>query len=103
MYSIRDLRNATAHSNCLINKLQKGINKPSVKIIKSVSNTDGIGTSTRKNKLSNKFLYDFITLLYVYNEFINADVVKERRFKQIMHKNSIFFCKKVVDYINEAC
>lgn len=83
LYSIRDLRNATAHSNCLINKLQKGTNKPSVKIIKFVSNIDGIGASMRKNKLSNKFLYDFVTLLYVYNEFINADVVKEKRFKQI--------------------
>ena len=113
LYSIRDLRNATAHSNCLINKLQKGTNKPSVKIIKFVSNIDGIGASMRKNKLSNKFLYDFVTLLYVYNEFINADVVKEKRFKQIQQfingraiknkkyfdkneciKNSIFFCKK---------
>ena len=61
LYSIRDLRNATAHSNCLINKLQKGTNKPSVKIIKFVSNIDGIGASMRKNKLSNKFLYDFVT------------------------------------------
>ena len=83
LYSIRDLRNATAHSNCLINKLQKGTNKPSVKIIKFVSNIDGIGTSMRTNKLSNKFLYDFISLLYVYNEFINENIVKEKRFKQI--------------------
>lgn len=83
LYSIRDLRNATAHSNCLINKLQKGTNKPSVKIIKFVSNIDGIGASMRTNKLSNKFLYDFISLLYVYNEFINVNIVKEKRFKQI--------------------
>ena len=83
LYSIRDLRNATAHSNCLINKLQRGTNKPSVKIIKFVSNIDGIGTSMRKNKLSNKFLYDFISLLYVYNEFINVNIVKQKRFKQI--------------------
>lgn len=122
LYSIRDLRNATAHSNCLINKLQKGTNKPSVKIIKFVSNIDGIGASMRKNKLSNKFLYDFVTLLYVYNEFINADVVKEKRFKQIQEfidgraiknkeyfdkneciKTAYIFVKKVVDYINEAC
>ena len=83
LYSIRDLRNATAHSNCLINKLQRGTNKPSVKIIKFVSNIDGIGASMRTNKLSNKFLYDFISLLYVYNEFINANIVKQKRFKQI--------------------
>lgn len=37
----------------------------------------------RTNKSSNKFLYDFISLLYVYVEFINVGVVKEKRFKQI--------------------
>lgn len=122
LYSIRDLRNATAHSNCLINKLQRGTNKPSVKIIKFVSNIDGIGTSMRTNKLSNKFLYDFISLLYVYNEFINANIVKQKRFKQIKEfmdgrviknreyfekneciKTAYTFVKKVIDYMNESC
>lgn len=122
LYSIRDLRNATAHSNCLINKLQKGTNKPSVKIIKFVSNIDGIGASMRTNKLSNKFLYDFISLLYVYNEFINVTIVKEKRFKQIQEfingrviknreyfekneciKTAYTFVKKVIDYMNESC
>ncbi len=37
----------------------------------------------KKNKLSNKFLYDFVSLWYVYNEFINVDVVKTKRLKQI--------------------
>lgn len=119
LYSIRDLRNATAHSNCLINKLQKGTNKPSVKIVKFVSDIDGIGASMRKSKLSNKFLYDFTCLLYVYSEFVSANVVKEKRFKQIKEfvdgrviKNKEYFCKneciktaylfvkKVVDYMN---
>ena len=122
LYSIRDLRNATAHSNCLINKLQKGTNKPSVKIIKFVSNIDGIGTSMRTNKLSNKFLYDFITLLYVYSEFINVNIVKEKRFKQIQEfidgrviknreyfkkneciKTAYIFVKKIIDYMCEMC
>ena len=119
LYSIRDLRNATAHSNCLINKLQKGTNKPSVKITKFISNIDGIGASMRKSKLSNKFLYDIVSLFYVYNEFINVAVVKEKRFKQIQEfidgravknkeyfdkneciKTAYTFVKKVVDYIN---
>ena len=122
LYSIRDLRNATAHSNCLINKLKKGTNKPSVKIIKFISNIGGIGTSMRTSKLSNKFLYDFVSLLYVYNEFINVNIVKEKRFKQIQEfidgrviknreyfekneciKTAYTFVKKVVDYMNETC
>ena len=74
LYSIRDLRNATAHSNCLINKLQKGTNKPSVKIIKFVSNIDG-------RAVKNKEYFE-------KNECI---------------KTAYFFVKKVVDYINEAC
>lgn len=121
LYSIRDLRNATAHSNCLINKLQKGTNKPSVKIIKFVSNINGIGSSMRTSKLSNKFLYDFTTLLYVYNEYINSEVVKERRFKQLQEfmdgrvvkkkeyfeknegiKTAYRFIKKIVDSMNES-
>ena len=72
--------------------------------------------------MSNKFLYDFVSLLYVYNEFINVDVVKEKRFKQIQEfidgravknkeyfdkneciKTAYTFVKKVVDYIIEAC
>lgn len=122
LYSIRDLRNATAHSNCLINKLQKGTNKPSVKVVKFVANVDGIGSAMRSSKLSNKFLYDFVSLLYVYNEFINADVVKKKRFQQLQEflntrairnkdyfakneciKTAYIFIKKIVDYMNELC
>lgn len=120
LYSIRDLRNATAHSNCLINKLQKGNNKPSAKILKFVSQIEGIGEKMRKTKLSNKFLYDFTTLLYVYNEFIVSDIVKKRRFEQVQKflderaikhkeyfekneciKTAYSFVKKVVDFLNE--
>ena len=73
----------------------------------------------RKSKLSNKFLYDIVSLFYVYNEFINVAVVKEKRFKQIQEfidgravknkeyfdkneciKTAYTFVKKVVDYIN---
>ncbi len=122
LYSIRDLRNATAHNNCLINKLKKGSNKPSVKIIKFVSQISGIGKSMRTNKLSNKFLYDFISLLYVYNEFINVEAIKNKRFKQLQEffsnrvirnktyfykneciKTAYLFLKKIVDYMNESC
>lgn len=122
LYPVRDLRNASAHSNCLINKLQKGMNIPSVKISKFVSRIVGIGASMRANKLSNKFLYDFVSLLYVYNEFIEADIVRQRRFKQLQEfmdgraiknkdffqknesiKTAYLFIKKVVDFMVTVC
>ena len=122
LYSIRDLRNASAHSNCLINKLKKGTNKPSVKIIKFVSNIDGIGASMRTSKLSNKCIYDFICLLYIYDEVISSNIVKERRFRQLQEfmservvrnkgyfeknecvKTGYIFVKKVIDYVGKSC
>lgn len=78
LYSIRDLRNATAHSNCLINKLQNGVNKPSVKSVKFISNIDEIGTSMRTNKLSNKFLYDFISLLYFLMNLLMQTLLRKK-------------------------
>lgn len=75
----------------------------------------------RKTKLSNKFLCDFTTLLYVYNEFINADIVKRKRFQEIEEfidgraiknsnyfeknegiKSAYIFIKKIVDYMNQT-
>lgn len=72
--------------------------------------------------MSNKFLYDFVSLLYVYNEFIDVDVVKRKRFKQIQEfidgravknkeyfdkneciKTAYIFVKKVIDHINQPC
>ena len=122
LYNLRDLRNASAHSNCLINKLSKGNRIPSVKICKFVSEINGIGYTMRKSKLSNKFLCDFVTLIYVYNEFIESEIVRKKRYEQLKDfidgrviknkdyfkkneriKTAYFFVKKIVDYINEIC
>ncbi len=65
-------------------------------------------------------MYDFVSLIYVYNEFISTDVVKEKRFKQLKEffdtrvvknreyfikneciKSAYRFLKKVVDYVNK--
>lgn len=119
LYSIRDLRNASAHSNCLINKLQRGNIIPSTKIIQFVSRITGIGPSMRNTKLSNKFLYDFVTLIYVYDHFIISEEVKKRRFQEIKQffdnrlmknesyfikneciKSAFIFMKKVVDSVD---
>lgn len=62
------------------------------------------------------------SLLYVYNEFINVNAVKEKRFKQIKEfidgrviknkeyfekneciKTAYTFVKNVIDYMNESC
>lgn len=118
LYAVRDLRNAAAHSNCLINKLRKGNNKPSVKIVKFVASNKQIGKSMRTSKLSNTFLYDFVTLLYVYNDFVASAKMKDLRLEEVkkflstrvvrnrqyfVNNNTLTtaynFIKKIVDFL----
>lgn len=122
LYSIRDLRNAAAHSNCLINKLYKGTHRTSANIIKFVASIDTIGKSMRNSKLSNKFLGDFTTLLYVYSNVIKSEVAKKKRFRQLSEcihgrfrkneeyfekneviKGAYIFIQKIVDYFASKC
>lgn len=114
--SVRDLRNASAHNNCLINKLNKGTNVPLQPITEYVKRIDEIKSKSRIKKLSNKFIYDFITLIYVYDKTIKSQMVKQNRIDQLkkivnerMYRNikyfetnnqiksSFDFIKKVVD------
>ena len=118
LYAVRDLRNATAHSNCLLINLHKGDNVPSAVITQFVSRIPDIGASMRKTKLSNKFIYDFVTLLYVYNEIVLSEEVRQKRFNELREffdttviknkeyfkkneciKTAYNFMKKIIDFL----
>ena len=103
MNSVRDIRNAAAHSNCLINRSKPGNNKPIQEIDVWVSSIEGISKNTKHKKLSNGFIYDFTVLLYVYNKLISQGVMKEKRYMELkdlfrvrMLKNSEYFCQNTL-------
>lgn len=81
--SVRDMRNACAHSNCLINVLTPGNNKPHNSVITRVKKISTISENTRDKKLSNKCLYDFVCLLYAYNDIVSSDVTKLKRYIEL--------------------
>ena len=83
--SVRDIRNASAHSNCLINRLSPGCNKPHYSVVKRVKKIHTISESSRDKKLSNKFLYDFTCLLFAYDEIVTSNVAKEKRYNELKH------------------
>lgn len=120
--SVRDLRNACAHSNCLINNLVPGNNTAHHTVVNRVKQVSSIGKSARDKKLSNKFIYDFICLLYAYDSIVSSQVAKERRYQELkelfegrMVKNkdlfqnnntitsSYEFIKKVLDSLISKC
>ena len=100
MNIVRDLRNAAAHSNCILNKITeridetKQIDSELSNFIKSMHN---ISKTSRVNNLNYKFANNFITLLFVYNSLM-AVGARKKRYKEIqdfmdnrMIRNSDFF------------
>lgn len=114
--SVKDIRNAAAHSNCMINRLLTGDNKPHQRVKDRVKNIKGIGENAREKKLKNKFTYDFVCLMFVYDDVVPNAATKRTRYaelkelfevRMLRHKdwfktnNNITstydFCKKVLD------
>ena len=117
---VRDLRNASAHSNCLINKIQAELTGvPDKRIIDFVKDLDCAGKSSISNNLRKRFMYNFIVLLYVYEQIVTSEGVKNNRYEELkslvnerMIQNKAYFAKnnaiktqynfvkKVIDKLN---
>lgn len=102
--TIRDLRNASAHSNCLMNKMTEGMEKskqPGKEIATFVKGMTGIGEKARGKYLHRKFAYNIVVLLYVY-DFFMPGVAKTRRYKDLQEfmqnrviKNKSYFANNL--------
>lgn len=113
---IKDLRNACAHNNCIINDLRPTRKKPIYPTDNAINKAlSKIGDETRTAKLSNERLRQIATLLYTYNEIVpHLGVYKHRTeelhaFVERTQRNSNYykadslintslnFIKKIVD------
>lgn len=84
LYPIRDIRNASAHSNCLIYNIHENNNKPNNEIANMIkSKMPHISKSLRSKMLSNKTVHDFITLMYFYDIVVKSEKTKSNRFAEI--------------------
>lgn len=118
--SVKSLRNACAHNNCLINDLNRiGITKPPHIIIKFIQSIPNITTSERKANLSSRPLFEFASLLFLYSKVVSPQVKKHRLeelsvlFNERMVKHSEYFkrnevivssykfSKKIVDFLQD--
>lgn len=87
MNTVRDMRNAAAHSNCILNKMTEKID-PTKQINSEISNfikgMRNISKTSRTNNLNYKFTNSFITLLFVYDSLM-MDASKQKRYKQLQN------------------
>lgn len=81
---VRQIRNAAAHNNCIINDLS-----PSSKPVKTplfisrfVSNA-GIGENMRKKKLANGRINQIVHLLYVYDQVVTSENTRRTRLAEL--------------------
>ena len=98
--TVRDVRNAAAHSNCLLNKMTEKIDSTKQvnnEISSFIIGMKNISKTSRVNNLSYKFTNSFVTVLYVYDSLMN-EIPKQKRYKEIQEfmngrvvKNKQFF------------
>lgn len=99
--TVKSLRNACAHNNCILANLKIDEScKPNGNISRFVSQIVGIGEEERKRNLSRRPLMEFVTLLFVYDRFVN-DSLKQHRLKELrelvnerMTRNRDFFVEQ---------
>ena len=103
VYILRDivkLRNAVEHNTCILSELNKKDNTypASYKIVQYLKDCN-IGKETRNNKLRNSRIRQITYTLYMFNEIVTSDGIKENVNKEI---NKLFFDRIILhkEYYN---
>ena len=76
--TVRNLRNACAHNNCILTSLRPGATQPTHIVSQYVASIPTIAKEERKNKLSCRPLFEIVCLLMEYNHWV-ADSLKTKR------------------------
>ncbi|MFP3154190.1 Abi family protein [Lachnospiraceae bacterium ZAX-1] len=116
MYEVKSIRNASAHSSCIINNLNSGNTEYPSCVRKFVDTIPEIGKTMASSKLKNKAICDFVSMLYVFDKEVSSNMVKKYRYEELQDlfsnrmvrnkeyfdtnetlKTSYYFCKKVID------
>lgn len=99
LMDVRELRNACAHNNCIINDLRANTcdYKPSYRVLDAVARA-GISKKVRDNKLSNPRIKQLITLLYLNKSITTSEGIFNHQ-KKILEELSIRI-EHHIDYFN---
>lgn len=122
---VKFLRNAAAHNNCLINNLADNTGtgfKQNRDANAFVASIEGISANTRSKKMGNRFIHDFVVMLYCFNSIVSSEKVKKHQMAKLkslidnripLHKDyfadnmllwsNYEFIKKIVDKFAEVC
>lgn len=80
--TVRNLRNACAHNNCILTSLRPGVTKPTATVSQRVSKIPTIAKEERKNKLSCRPLFEIVCLLMEYEHWV-SEPLRSRRLAEL--------------------
>ena len=95
----KEIRNAAAHSSCILNDLNLGNNTygPRYSVMQEIAKIGTISRNTRSKRMSNARIQQVVTLFYTYNKIVTSPGIKNRaitmiqEFKDRMLKNINYY------------
>ena len=80
----RELRNAAAHSNCVLNELRSGQSrKTNEAVSEALDQIEELPLSLKRSRMSNERIRQVITLLYVYKSQVTSISMQERASRRL--------------------
>ncbi|UTY40911.1 Abi family protein [Allocoprobacillus halotolerans] len=113
LWPLKFIRNASAHNNCLLNILRKpymhthlfndkrNIIEPNKELVSLLIKVPCISKNTRKKKLVNPIIHDFVASLFLFNEICSSQILKEKQFLNLKKLMDERFCIHKDYFIND--
>lgn len=81
----KDIRNAAAHSSCILNDLRANTTQydTNYDVSRELSKIKGLSKDVRDKKMSNARVQQIVTLLYVYKRIVTSKGVQEKAVKRL--------------------
>ena len=76
LQSVKGLRNACAHNNCIINDMTAGKPKHKARyaVMEALGGVDGVGAGQRRSKMSNERFQQIVTTLYMHERLASSGI-----------------------------
>lgn len=100
LLTCKEIRNASAHSNCILNNLKAktAAHSTNAEVTSELMKIKGMNTNFRKNRMSNARIQQVVTLLYTHKDMVESEGIKwseSEELKKIMER-----VDKNYDYYN---
>lgn len=96
LLTCKELRNASAHSNCILNDLRArtAVHGTNAAVTKALMSIPKMNSNFRRNRLSNARIQQIITLFYVHKTMVESDGILKCESEEL---------QKVMKRVNKNC